>query len=119
VDVDARLEAVENENEILRSRIRELEAQLNKVDVVPMSFGLTAHEAKVFITLFNSGICSKEFLLNSVYEGAYDQPQLKIIDVFICKMRKKMKAFGVEIQTVWGRGYRMTPEMKEAATKFA
>lgn len=51
----------------------------------------------------------KEFhlFLNHLY-GGMDEPELKIIDVFICKLRKKLSA-ALEgenyIETVWGRGY--------------
>ena len=50
---------------------------------------------------------TKEMFLNQVY-GGMDEPKLKIIDVFICKLRKKLsEATGREnhIETVWGRGY--------------
>lgn len=49
---------------------------------------------------------TKEMLLNHLYSGM-DEPELKIIDVFVCKLRKKLSAAGCEnyIETVWGRGY--------------
>jgi two-component system cell cycle response regulator CtrA len=50
---------------------------------------------------------TKEMFLNHLY-GGMDEPELKIIDVFICKLRKKLAAVtGDEsyIETVWGRGY--------------
>ena len=50
---------------------------------------------------------TKEMFLNHLY-GGMDEPELKIIDVFICKLRKKLSmACGGEnyIETVWGRGY--------------
>ncbi|UWQ89443.1 response regulator transcription factor [Aliisedimentitalea scapharcae] len=50
---------------------------------------------------------TKEMFLNHLY-GGMDEPELKIIDVFICKLRKKLSnATGGEnyIETVWGRGY--------------
>ena len=50
---------------------------------------------------------TKEMFLNHLY-GGMDEPELKIIDVFICKLRKKLsEALGGEshIETVWGRGY--------------
>jgi two-component system cell cycle response regulator CtrA len=50
---------------------------------------------------------TKEMFLNHLY-GGMDEPELKIIDVFICKVRKKLAAAtgGKEfIQTIWGRGY--------------
>ena len=50
---------------------------------------------------------TKEMFLNHLY-GGMDEPELKIIDVFICKLRKKLaNASGGKdyIETVWGRGY--------------
>ncbi|MBS4011151.1 MAG: response regulator transcription factor [Roseovarius sp.] len=50
---------------------------------------------------------TKEMFLNHLY-GGMDEPELKIIDVFICKLRKKLceATDGVNyIETVWGRGY--------------
>lgn len=52
-------------------------------------------------------VLSKEMFLSHLY-GGVDEPDVKIIDVFICKLRKKlMKASGdtCYIETVWGRGY--------------
>jgi len=50
---------------------------------------------------------TKEMFLNHLY-GGMDEPEQKIIDVFICKLRKKLQvATGDDsyIETVWGRGY--------------
>ena len=50
---------------------------------------------------------TKEMFLNHLY-GGIDEPELKIIDVFICKLRKKLAdATGGHnyIETLWGRGY--------------
>ena len=50
---------------------------------------------------------TKEMFLNHLYNGM-DEPELKIIDVFVCKLRKKLAAVAGEeiyIHTVWGRGY--------------
>ena len=50
---------------------------------------------------------TKEMFLNHLY-GGMDEPEVKIIDVFICKLRKKIsQATGGDnyIETVWGRGY--------------
>jgi two-component system cell cycle response regulator CtrA len=50
---------------------------------------------------------TKEMFLNHLY-GGMDEPELKIIDVFICKLRKKLAAAAQgkhHIETVWGRGY--------------
>ena len=54
---------------------------------------------------------TKEMFLNGMY-GGMDEPEIKIIDVFICKLRKKLAdASGGKnyIETVWGRGYVLRP----------
>jgi two-component system, cell cycle response regulator CtrA len=59
---------------------------------------------------------TKEMFLNHLY-GGMDEPELKIIDVFICKLRKKIKGAGggEPIETVWGRGYVMRDMEEKAA----
>ena len=50
---------------------------------------------------------TKEMILDHLY-GGMDEPELKIIDVFVCKLRKKLaQATGGNhyIETIWGRGY--------------
>jgi len=51
-------------------------------------------------------VLTKEAFLNHLY-GGMDEPEMKIIDVFICKLRKKLALAGAGnvIGTVWGRGY--------------
>ena len=51
---------------------------------------------------------TKEGFLNQLY-GGMDEPEIKIIDVFICKLRKKLRDAGARplIETIWGRGYVM------------
>ncbi len=60
---------------------------------------------------------TKEMFLNHLYGGA-DEPELKIIDVFICKLRKKLAAANTgqhHIETVWGRGYVLREPKEELA----
>lgn len=59
------------------------------------------------LSLRKGATLNKDQFLNHLYDGI-DEPELKIIDVFICKLRKKLlKASGGKnyIETVWGRGY--------------
>jgi len=64
------------------------------------------------LCLRSGRVVSKETFLDHLY-GGIDEPELKIIDVFICKLRKKI---GREIkdaaliETVWARGYRVNAE---------
>jgi two-component system, cell cycle response regulator CtrA len=59
-------------------------------------------------------VLTKEAFLNHLY-GGMDEPEMKIIDVFICKLRKKLAQAGVDslIGTVWGRGYMMREQTSE------
>ena len=70
------------------------------------------------LSLRKGSTLTKEMFLNHLY-GGMDEPEVKIIDVFICKLRKKL-ALATEganyIETVWGRGYVLRdPVPQEAA----
>jgi two-component system cell cycle response regulator CtrA len=59
-------------------------------------------------------VLTKEAFLNHLY-GGMDEPEMKIIDVFICKLRKKLANAGADnlIGTVWGRGYMIRESAKQ------
>ncbi len=79
------------------------------VEVAGKPVHLTGKEYQMLelLSLRKGTTLTKEMFLNHLY-GGMDEPELKIIDVFICKLRKKLcQATGGEnyIETVWGRGY--------------
>ncbi|MBM3554653.1 MAG: response regulator transcription factor [Alphaproteobacteria bacterium] len=79
---------------------------------------LTAKEYQVveLLALRKGTTLTKEMFLNHLY-GGIDEPELKIVDVFVCKLRKKLaQANGGEhgIETVWGRGYVMRDPVPKA-----
>jgi len=79
------------------------------VDVEGKAVHLTGKEYQMLelLSLRKGTTLTKEMFLNHLY-GGMDEPELKIIDVFICKLRKKLaNAAGGKnfIETVWGRGY--------------
>lgn len=79
------------------------------VDVGGRTVHLTGKEYQMLelLSLRKGTTLTKEMFLNHLY-GGMDEPELKIIDVFICKLRKKLsQATGGDnhIETVWGRGY--------------
>jgi two-component system cell cycle response regulator CtrA len=79
---------------------------------------LTAKEYRMLelLSLRKGTPLTKEMFLNYLY-GGMDEPGLKIIDVFICKMRKKLaKASSGKsyIETVWGRGYVLREPIEDA-----
>ena len=88
----------------------------------PLQLSLDSHEVLVdgrqvhltgkeyaileLLVLRKGMVLTKEAFLNHLY-GGMDEPEVKIIDVFICKLRKKLALAGAHnlIGTVWGRGY--------------
>jgi two-component system cell cycle response regulator CtrA len=80
------------------------------VEVDGRRVGLTGKEYAILemLSLRKGMTLTKEMFLTHLY-GGRDEPELKIIDVFICKLRKKLHQAGAPasgcIETVWGRGY--------------
>ncbi|MEM8869353.1 MAG: response regulator transcription factor [Pseudomonadota bacterium] len=84
-----------------------LDAKTVQVDGVPVHLTGKEYQMLELLSLRKGTTLTKEMFLNHLY-GGMDEPELKIIDVFICKLRKKItEATGGEsfIETVWGRGY--------------
>jgi len=96
----------------------------NTVEVDGHTVHLTGKEYQMLelLSLRKGTTLTKEMFLNHLY-GGMDEPELKIIDVFICKLRKKLsEATGGSnlIETVWGRGYVLRdPEPTTASARIA
>ena len=95
-----------------------LDNRTAEVDGEPLH--LTGKELSILelLSLRKGQTLTKEQFLNHLY-GGIDEPELKIIDVFICKLRKKLaQATGNEnyIETVWGRGYVLRDPEEAAST---
>lgn len=93
-------------------------------DVHGKTVNLTGKEYQILelLSLRKGTTLTKEMFLNHLY-GGMDEPELKIIDVFICKLRKKLtEALGGDspIETVWGRGYVLRdPQPVDVAHRLA
>ncbi|WP_271947054.1 response regulator transcription factor CtrA [Ruegeria faecimaris] len=88
------------------------------VEVEGKAVHLTGKEYQMLelLSLRKGTTLTKEMFLNHLY-GGMDEPELKIIDVFICKLRKKLSnaTDGVNyIETVWGRGYVLRDPQKNS-----
>ncbi len=93
------------------------------VEVEGKAVHLTGKEYQMLelLSLRKGTTLTKEMFLNHLY-GGMDEPELKIIDVFICKLRKKLaEATGGAnyIETVWGRGYVLRDPATTAAPQLA
>jgi two-component system cell cycle response regulator CtrA len=87
------------------------------VEVNSQRVHLTGKEYQMLelLSLRKGTTLTKEMFLNHLY-GGMDEPELKIIDVFICKLRKKLDAASGGqnyIETVWGRGYVLRDPVEE------
>lgn len=102
-ELRARIDELEAENDALR-------AQPARVWEPPVVLGLTGAQAAILRRLrAGSGCVSKQQLLDALCEGRLDDPpQIKIVDVLICHVRRKTAPWGVVIDTIWGRGYELT-----------
>ncbi len=96
----------------------QLSLDSREVHVEGQQVHLTGKEYSILelLVLRKGMILTKEAFLNHLY-GGMDEPEMKIIDVFICKLRKKLAQAGAGdlISTVWGRGYTLRDPAEAAA----
>jgi two-component system, cell cycle response regulator CtrA len=110
----ARLQAIVRRSKghaqsIIRTGKLVVNLDTRSVEVSSQPLHLTGKEYGILelLSLRKGTTLTKEMFLNHLY-GGIDEPELKIIDVFVCKLRKKLtQCTGGDnyIETVWGRGY--------------
>jgi two-component system cell cycle response regulator CtrA len=98
-----------------------LDARTVEVEGHPLH--LTGKEYGIIelLSLRKGTTLTKEMFLNHLY-GGVDEPELKIIDVFVCKLRKKLTAAtggDSYIETIWGRGYMLRDPIVEPGGRAA
>lgn len=118
-----------SELEHLRDRVAELEHAMGLTAefpdaVIPREFfTLNIHgipKMREFLSIvFARPFASREAMYIAMYGSRpeADQPSMKILDVFACRVRQTLKSHGLEMQTTWGTrdstgGYSMTDENK-------
>ena len=94
---------------IIRIGSMEVDLKQRKVRIKGVEMILTSKEYAILelLAIKKGAVLPKEMFLNHIY-GGMDEPELKIVDVFICKLRKKIAQMGGGnnvIDTIWGRGY--------------
>jgi two-component system cell cycle response regulator CtrA len=92
-----------------------LDARTVEVDDQPLHLTGKEYGILELLSLRKGATLNKEMFLNHLY-GGMDEPAVKIIDVFVCKLRKKLSAAtGGDnyIETVWGRGYALRDPVEE------
>jgi two-component system cell cycle response regulator CtrA len=93
------------------------------VEVNGVRVHLTGKEYQMLelLSLRKGTSVTKEMFLTNLY-GGMDEPEIKIIDVFICKLRKKLAnaSFGKNyIETVWSRGYSLRQLTNDEGVKIS
>ena len=94
-----------------------LDTRTVEVDNQPLHLTGKEYGILELLSLRKGTTLTKEMFLNHLY-GGMDEPELKIIDVFVCKLRKKLAAATQGdnyIETVWGRGYVLRDPHEDAS----
>jgi two-component system cell cycle response regulator CtrA len=97
-----------------------LDAKTVQINGSPVHLTGKEYQMLEILSLRKGTTLTKEAFLNQLY-GGMDEPEVKIIDVFICKLRKKLSlaSYGKNyIETVWGRGY-VLRERNESEAKLS
>ncbi|MEW5684042.1 MAG: response regulator transcription factor [Pseudomonadota bacterium] len=107
---------------IIRTGPIALNLNTRSAEVNDQPIHLTPSEYKMLelLSLRKNTVLTKEACLNHLYNGL-QEPEIKIIDVFICKLRKKIAAAGGDnlIETVWGGGYMMRDKSSGSPERIA
>ena len=93
-----------------------LDTRTVEVDSSPLHLTGKEYGILELLSLRKGTTLTKEMFLNHLY-GGMDEPELKIIDVFVCKLRKKLAQATKGdnyIETVWGRGYVLRDPQEDA-----
>ena len=103
---------------IIRTGDIAINLDTRRAEVAGEAVHLTPSEYKILelLSLRKNTLLTKEMCLNHLYNGL-SEPEIKIIDVFICKLRKKIAAVAggnTQIETVWGGGYMLRDNAKVA-----
>jgi len=110
---DDRIRALQAQNQRLKDQIEALSDAMGANLVLPLEWRLTPKETGIFGFLMTRELATKQAIMSALYGlGADEEPDMKIVDVFVCKLRRKIRPFGLMIETVWGQGYALTAETK-------
>ena len=106
--------ALLEERDTLREHVRQLEEALAPTVVLPRAWRLSTSEECLLraIRAVEPNVLHHERGMIVLYGMLDDAPNQKILDVLICKVRQKLRhaQAQITIETVWGRGWRMSPE---------
>ena len=100
----------------LEDQIFILKSAIGNDQLFPPSWRLSGHLQRLLAFLMRSVAPTKQQCMSALYwDRPNDEPETKIIDVFLCRLRKSLKAVDatVEIETIWGGSIRMPQSSKD------
>jgi hypothetical protein len=105
---------LKGELEEANETIRQLRQMLAPTDIdLPAWLPHLSNLERRFLCALHSGrLMSKGAMMTALYEGR-DEPEIKSVDVYLYKLRKRLADTPIRIETVWGQGYRLGPEAIE------
>ena len=142
VRLQRRIDTLEMEKVSLQKQVTELKAEIAEYDrqlnlrggpedevmkwQLANTIGLTPSELLILNLLMErtEGM-SRDGIMQAMYShghAASEVPEQKIIDVFMCKLRRKLRDRASlphdAIQTIWGKGYRINPQRRQEVAAF-
>lgn len=104
--LQAKIEDLEFANLILREQVAPDPTEI----WFKLKLPLTPSEGRLMMVMLKRPLMTKQMALDALYmDRGGDWPDIKIIDVYICKIKKKLRRSerwsDIKIETVWGRGY--------------
>jgi len=112
-------------NETLEAKVADLERHVFNHDwQAPKELRLSPAEEAMVRAMLKCGDrpASRDFLWEATRFAAHStrlDVDPKTIDTMMCKLRAKVKPLGLEIETVWARGYRLAPEARTKRTNWS
>jgi DNA-binding response OmpR family regulator len=111
-DKDAIIAGLQEQVELLQAANDNLRDALVEPLTPPPEIGLTKALRYVAGHILARKLATRSSVMDGLYINNADPPESNIVDVYISKLRKKLKPYGIEIKNDWGNGWYMTPEDK-------
>jgi two-component system cell cycle response regulator CtrA len=109
----AEMERLRRENFHLRTRVRDLERALRVPLITPKAWRLTPTEERVFEVLMTRPVATRRAIMAALYSNVLrEEPDEKILDVWVSKIRRKLREVAIHIETHPGVGWSIAPEIK-------
>ena len=106
------LQSLKRENEQLRDRLTVLEESIGLGIQAPRALNLTWMQERIFCCIYRRGFAERETIMAAMYGVESYNKDPAIISVFLCKARRTLSKFSIEINNVYGRGWEMPEQSR-------